>query len=1122
MKLSIRHKVGLLSISLVALTAATVAFVFYQNSTTFLTEQALENMSNHMQEDNSVLKNRIQSLREDVLFLAGTPPIQGIVRAHEGGGVDVAGSSSTQQWVNRLTSIFNILLHSKPYYFQARYLDAMGNELVRVERQAQHVITVPAQKLQNKRDHDYVKETIKLANEKVYLSEINLNIEHGRVAVPHLPILRAATPVYGETGKVVGIVIINMDFGQKLERIEQSHSLTYLAFYIANDQGDYLLHPDQGKTFGFDLGTRYTIQEEFPHLAAMFTAGIDSTALILSGKSDQQQAMVSSKLAFDPDRPERFIVTAITRPYSDIIVAQNKSLSRSVWISLLLILIGTLLAYAFATRIVNPIKQIQQGIDDFINGRTGAALPVKKNDEIGALARAFENLTGQVRESQQNLQDLNANLETIVQKRTEELAEFKGTLDMTLDCVFMFYPDTLKFFYFNKGAINQLGYEGHELVNMTPIDIKPGFTEPRFREIIAPLIEGILPVLIFETIHQHKNGALIPVEIFLQYVRPRNEEPRFVAIVHDITERKHAAEKLQKNATIIKLLQQVSSHANKAKNFEDAIQYCLHKICAYTGWDIGHAYIRDPDDVNRLKPTDMWYCMDEERFASFKDITKKTYFESNVGLPGRVWANEKPVWITDVSKDTNFLRSTRRLNVEIITAFAFPVFAYGEVAAVLEFYSRDLLQPDKIFLRSLNQLGYQLGHVIEREQNHKKLIQTKDAAEQANKAKSRFIARMSHELRTPMNAILGFGQLLEMDDEPPLVPKHKEQVQEILKAGNHLLELINEVLDLSRIETGRINIDYEVINCEEFMSACLTLISPLANKRGLTIHYDVSQFAEVNLHADPTRLKEIMLNLLSNAVKYNSDKGALTLACEVVAENRVRLSISDTGQGLSDEQILQLFQPFERLGAEFGDVQGTGIGLVICKHIIEAMGGDIGIEATPGKGSTFWIELNTLTSEMAPKPQSDPNVVNIASDANNNKNNGKQTVLYIEDNLANLRLVEHLFKKYPWVTLISALIPEEGLLLARAQRPDLILTDIQLPGMDGFEVLEHLKSCKETQVIPVVAVSAKAMPGDIEKGRKAGFIDYITKPIEIARFHKVIGQLLEDVSGDGLQVDVGN
>lgn len=379
------------------------------------------------------------------------------------------------------------------------------------------------------------------------------------------------------------------------------------------------------------------------------------------------------------------------------------------------------------------------------------------------------------------------------------------------------------------------------------------------------------------------------------------------------------------------------------------------------------------------------------------------------------------------------------------------------------------------------------------------LIAARDEAERANRAKSEFLSIMSHELRTPMNAILGFAQLLEVDDA--LNADQEDSVQEILKGGRHLLELINEVLDLAKIEAGRIDLLIESVPCDSVVKEAINLVKPIADKQGLTLEWDTC--AGIMLRADRMRFKQVLINLLSNAVKYNKPHGAIRLEAIALDSGRARLQVSDTGPGIPAAHLADLFQPFQRLGAEQNGVEGTGIGLVISKRLIEMMGGAIGVESQVGQGSTFWIELpldNMLENTYFDTPSMDS--------ADTQSLQPLRTILYIEDNPSNLKLVTQILSKRPSFHLLAAQSPAIGLELAATKHPDLILLDINMPDMDGYEVLARLRAQDWARHLPIIAITANAMPNDIARGLAAGFDDYLAKPIVIPRFLATIDRLL--------------
>ena len=399
-------------------------------------------------------------------------------------------------------------------------------------------------------------------------------------------------------------------------------------------------------------------------------------------------------------------------------------------------------------------------------------------------------------------------------------------------------------------------------------------------------------------------------------------------------------------------------------------------------------------------------------------------------------------------------------------------------------------------------------------ENTLELEKAKAIAEKANLAKSDFLSSMSHELRSPLNAILGFAQLIESDTPAP-TPSQKANIDQILHAGWYLLELINDILDLAVIESGRLSLSLESVSLPEVMLECQAMIEPLAQKRGISMTFP--KFAQpCFIKADRTRLKQVLINLLSNAIKYNQTGGRVSVDCSLGTPERVRISVRDTGAGLSPEKLAQLFQSFNRLGQESGGEEGTGIGLVVSKRLMELMLGMIGVTSTVGTGSVFWIEL---VADVDPHLElGDAESVNAAQTAVHTGPRPR-LLLYVEDNPANLKLIEQLIARRPDMRLLTAQNGTDGINLARGYLPDVILMDINLPGISGIEAMRLIHLDPITAHIPVVALSANAIPRDIEKGLEAGFFRYLTKPIKVNEFLETLNVALEHAeSGAGRKV----
>ena len=388
--------------------------------------------------------------------------------------------------------------------------------------------------------------------------------------------------------------------------------------------------------------------------------------------------------------------------------------------------------------------------------------------------------------------------------------------------------------------------------------------------------------------------------------------------------------------------------------------------------------------------------------------------------------------------------------------------------------------------------------------NSVELENARAQAEKANRAKSEFLSSMSHELRTPLNAVLGFAQLMASDMPPPSASQQRS-LDQILNGGWYLLRLINEILDLSMIESGRVAMSREAMALTEVLRDCRAMITPQAQKRHITLTFP-SLAQPFYVHADLTRVKQVVINLLSNAIKYNRTGGSVLVECQQHGE-RVRLSVRDTGNGLSAEQLQQLFQPFNRLGQEAGTEEGTGIGLVVTKQLVELMGGTLGVESEVGVGTMFWIELAAST---APELMLGEHAADLdrtpSGDASCDA--PRRKVLYVEDNPANLILVEQLIARRSDLGMLSAIDGHLGIALARQHQPDLILMDINLPGISGTEVLGLLRVDPLTAHIPVIALSANALPRDVRKGLDAGFLRYLTKPINVPEFMEALDTAL--------------
>ncbi|MCK9619107.1 MAG: PAS domain S-box protein [Methylobacter sp.] len=633
---------------------------------------------------------------------------------------------------------------------------------------------------------------------------------------------------------------------------------------------------------------------------------------------------------------------------------------------------------------------------------------------------------------------------------------------------------------FNVGAERMLGYAAADVLNkITPADISdPQEVISRAKALSDELSTSISPGFealafkasrgiedIYELTYIRKDGSRFPAVVSVTALRDAQKAIiGYLLIGTDNTTRKQ----IEAEQTLLD------------QRLRDQQFYTRSLIES----NIDAIMTTDPSgiitDVNKQMMTLTGCQRDELIGAAFKD-----YFTD----PERAEASIKLV--LSEKKVTNYELTVRaRDGKETVVSYN-----------ATTFYDRDrTLQGVFASARDITERN-RLDQVLK--EKNAELESAKSLAEKANLAKSDFLSSMSHELRTPLNAILGFAQLLEVGNPPPTAAQIL-RLQQIIKAGWYLLDLINEILDLAVIESGKLSLSREAVSLIEVIQECQAMVEPQAQQRGITLSFlpfDHHWFA----NADRTRVKQVLINLLTNAIKYNREHGTVEVQCTESNPERLRISVKDSGAGLSPEKLLQLFQPFNRLGQETGAEEGTGIGLVVTKQLIELMGGAIGVKSTVDVGSEFWIDLikdvtpqlaagHTPAAELAPQSQGNPAV---------------RTLLYVEDNPANLMLVEQIIEAHPHIRMLSARDGYLGIAMARTHLPDVILMDINLPGISGIQALKILRQDPAIAHIPVIALSANAMFRDIEKGLAAGFFRYLTKPIKINEFISALDDALE-------------
>jgi PAS domain S-box-containing protein len=634
---------------------------------------------------------------------------------------------------------------------------------------------------------------------------------------------------------------------------------------------------------------------------------------------------------------------------------------------------------------------------------------------------------------------------------------------------------------FNVGAERMLGYSADDVVNkITPAEISdPQEVIARAKALSSELATKILPGFealvfkasrgiedIYELTYIRKDGSRFPAIVSVTALRDeRDGIIGYLLIGTDNTARKLVEEERKK------LDQRLRDQQFYTRSLIES--------------NIDALVTTDPlgiiTDVNKQMEALTGCTRDELIGAPFKNyFTDPERAEAGIELTLRG------------NRVTEYELTARAMDGKetVVSYNAATFYDRGRKLQGVFAAARDVTER-KRFERALQETNVELG-------------KAKSSAERANLAKSDFLSSMSHELRSPLNAILGFAQLME-SSEPPPEAEQSARIAQILQAGWYLLKLINEILDLAGIESGQVSFSRESVSLSELMAESQAMMGLQAHQRGIRMTFPRFE-NPIFVSADRTRLKQIVINLLSNAIKYNKDQGSIAVECSAVGPGRIRFSIKDTGAGLPPEKLAQLFQPFNRLGQEDGSVSGTGIGLVVTKRLAEQMGGAIGVESAVGVGSTFWCELMAADPPrlMAPNGEADNSTAAAGS-----PNPRMRTLLYVEDNPANMELVEQLIELRPDIRLITAVNGTLGIELARSALPTAILMDINLPGISGTKALRILREDPSTAHIPVVALSANAMPRDIARGLEAGFYRYLTKPIIVKEFMETLNATLE-------------
>lgn len=623
-----------------------------------------------------------------------------------------------------------------------------------------------------------------------------------------------------------------------------------------------------------------------------------------------------------------------------------------------------------------------------------------------------------------------------------------------------------------------------------------------------------------------RKGKNIPAHHNFFFIKDENGQPyRIAAVITDITKQKQIESELKRskeqaenalrelkvsNHEVKKakqeaeLLNKVTEIVSESETFEIALKECLDSICSSTQWPVGHVYIPSSEGEEVLIPTKIWHLDDKKAFTVFKNVTEKTRFKKGEGLPGRIWESGQPAWIYNVHKDENFTRNKLVEDLGVKGAFGFPIMIKDELVAVCEFFTTNEMDPNEHWLKTMKSVGDQIELVFERKRNAEELRLAKQAAEDANKAKSTFLANMSHEIRTPMNAILGFSEILSKRIKDPSQIDYLASIQ---SSGKTLLMLINDILDLSKIESGKMEFSYEPSNIKKLIQDLVGMFRIKIQEKNLQLNVIISEDVPNALNIDELRINQILINLINNSLKF-TEKGYIEI--EVLSQNKsdesldLLISVEDTGIGIPKKHHEKIFQAFDQMDKQDNKKYGgTGLGLAITQQIVNQMNGRIELISEVGEGSVFTIifkDVKISETEIKDEERIEIDYDTIQFD--------ESTVLIVDDIKTNRDVLKGYMSDYN-IHMIEAENGQDAIKALEKHKPDLVFLDLRMPVMDGYEANEIIKKNPGWANIPIVAITASAFSKDEKKIIKLGFSDYIRKPAGLTDILNVLKKYLK-------------
>jgi len=1072
-KTGIAFRIGILAFTLVLVTATVIGVVSFKTANEALIGKEIEILGNELEMDGHHVLARLKAVRHDVQFLTKTPPVQGIIRAQSANGVDPFDGSTEAIWKNRLVDTFKELIRGNPDYVQVRFIGVNdnGREIVRVEQRDATIVSTEIQNLQKKGNTEYVKKTLLLQKGQLYLSEVTLNREFNKVVVPHKPVMRLAAPVFNDaTGSVFGIVVIDLDFGLILDRLARNGD----DYFVTNSAGDFLSHPDKYKSFGFDLGRPYLIQREFPDLKAMYAPENLRNQIWYKSKSATHQAPILyfQKVNFDPLDPRRFIGLVKVKPFSEFAISSRQVLENIIWLAVSLILISALVAIYFSRLLTRPLTEIVAIADTLAEGNYEGDIKIRGSAEAELLGTTMDRLrsnlkklTTGLKENEDRLKENALRLEEERNKLVEE-----SWLKSNLNQVMMQIE--------GKENLEELG--SRLLGQLVPM------TSAYAGAFYVKIQDAEYPVLKLYSSYAYHNRK-----------PPSGQYKMGEGLIGQCGVEERKLKLSMKGEDCIKVV---------SGSVEVILQSVIVIPVMFEGMLFGVIELATPGDFTVL----------HERLFS-KVAERIGVIINNINNQNRT--------VELLEQSQSLSREMRRKTQELQLAY------------------EELEQRSIRLHEQKNEIEIKSQEIQKAKEELEK--KAKDL-ELANQYKSEFLANMSHELRTPLNSMLLLSNNLAKNKDGNLTQEQVEAASYINKGGRNLLDLINEILDLSKIEAGMTTVELEEVSIREIVDTLQHDFVHVAKEKGLKLNVSLNKNLPSSVITDKSRLYQILSNLLSNAIKFTAvgsvsvdfsrpaDQVVLS-AAGLNQRNTIAIAVTDTGIGIHPDKQELIFEAFrqgdEGVARKYG---GTGLGLSISNELSHLLGGEIHIKSEVGKGSTFTLFLPLKSDSNGGGPEQPDVVVSEKAVVITHKagqatplDSQKKAIYGFDKSLLKDKKILVVDDDMRNVFALSQLLQELGALPIKADSGsralrcleeipniDLVLMDIMMPEMDGYETIRRIREKKKD--LPVIAVTAKAMETDREICLTAGANDYIAKPVDENSLFAMIAFWLESANSNRL------